>query len=127
MMEGRILLVRQVRSASAPGTTYELPGGSVAIGETAVDAALRELREEAGVVATGGTLILTLDMDLDRSVHQTSLVEVNKCIVHNDLNPELMPEWLELDVALDMVLERTITHAPTVVAVLLQVMKRRRS
>lgn len=96
----------------------------MAIGETAVDAALRELREEGGVVAASGTLILTLDMDLDKSVHQTSLVEVNECIINDDLVPELAPEWLELDAALNMVLERTISHGPTVVAVLLQVLKR---
>jgi 8-oxo-dGTP pyrophosphatase MutT (NUDIX family) len=124
VVENRILLVRQVRLASSPGTTYELPGGSIALGEDAVDAALRELREEAGVVAASGTLILTLDMDLDRSAHQTSLVEVDECLVNNDLDPELISEWLDLDAALDMVLARTISHAPTVVAVLMQIIKR---
>jgi len=93
------------------------------MGETVIDAALRELREEAGVVAASGTLILTLDMDLDRSVHQTSLVEVNECVVNDGLVPELAPEWFELDTAFNMVREGTISHAPTVVAVLLQVLK----
>jgi 8-oxo-dGTP pyrophosphatase MutT (NUDIX family) len=124
VLGSRILLVRQVRPTSTPGTTYELPGGSVAMGETVIDAALRELREEAGVVAASGTLILTLDMDLDRSVHQTSLIEVNECVINDDLVPELAPEWLELDTAFNMVRERTISHAPTVVAVLLQLLKR---
>jgi 8-oxo-dGTP pyrophosphatase MutT (NUDIX family) len=125
-MEDRLLLVRQVRPTTDPGTTYELPGGSVAMGETAVDAALRELREEAGIVGTSGNLICTLDMDLDRSVHQTSLVEVNDCIVNDQLDSELASEWLELDAALEMVIGKSISHAPTVVAVLLQIIKQRR-
>jgi 8-oxo-dGTP diphosphatase len=41
---GRLLLVRRCDSG-----TWELPGGRVDIGETAVDAAVRETAEEAGV------------------------------------------------------------------------------
>ena len=48
--EGRLLLVRRCDSG-----TWELPGGRVDIGENAVDAAVRETAEEAGVhvVITG--------------------------------------------------------------------------
>src|SRR3954462_10865916 len=48
--EGRVLLVRRCDSGS-----WELTGGRVAIGESAVDAAVREVAEEAGVrvVVTG--------------------------------------------------------------------------
>jgi 8-oxo-dGTP pyrophosphatase MutT (NUDIX family) len=47
---GRILLL-QVRDASNPafGTAWELPGGGIEPGETHVDAAVRELREETGI------------------------------------------------------------------------------
>ena len=41
---GRLLLVRRCDSG-----TWELPGGRVDVGETAVDAAVRETAEEAGV------------------------------------------------------------------------------
>ena len=48
--EGRLLLVRRRDSG-----TWELPGGQVDVGETAVEAAVRETMEEAGVsvVVTG--------------------------------------------------------------------------
>jgi 8-oxo-dGTP diphosphatase len=48
--EGRLLLVRRCDSGA-----WELPGGRVDVGETAVDAAVRETAEEAGihVVVTG--------------------------------------------------------------------------
>jgi 8-oxo-dGTP diphosphatase len=47
---GRLLLVRRCDSG-----TWELPGGRVDIGESAIDAAVRETAEEAGVrvVVTG--------------------------------------------------------------------------
>jgi len=47
---GRLLLVRRCDSG-----TWELPGGRVDVGESAVDAAVRETAEEAGVevVVTG--------------------------------------------------------------------------
>lgn len=50
--EGRVLLFR-TRDVTAPelGEWWELPGGGIDPGETYLDAALRELREEAGIVA----------------------------------------------------------------------------
>jgi 8-oxo-dGTP pyrophosphatase MutT (NUDIX family) len=54
--EGRLLLVRRCDSGA-----WELPGGRVDVGETAVDAAVRETAEEAGihVVVTGLVGIFT--------------------------------------------------------------------
>jgi 8-oxo-dGTP pyrophosphatase MutT (NUDIX family) len=43
----RLLLVRRCDSG-----TWELPGGRVDVGESAVDAAIRETAEEAGVLVT---------------------------------------------------------------------------
>jgi 8-oxo-dGTP pyrophosphatase MutT (NUDIX family) len=52
---GRVLLFR-TRELSIPelGYWWELPGGGIDDGETYVDAAVRELREEAGIQVTPG-------------------------------------------------------------------------
>ena len=52
---GRILLVKHTYS---PG--WHFPGGGVEFGESAEAAAVRELREEAGLVATGRPLLFGL-------------------------------------------------------------------
>lgn len=47
--DGRVLLIE--RAAGAMAGRWSLPGGHIEPGETAVAAALRELREETGVTA----------------------------------------------------------------------------
>jgi 8-oxo-dGTP diphosphatase len=50
--EGRVLLARRRPDQISPGF-WEIPGGKIEPGETAHDAAVRELYEETGVAASG--------------------------------------------------------------------------
>lgn len=50
--EGRVLLARRRPDQMSPGF-WEIPGGKIEPGETAHDAAVRELYEETGVAASG--------------------------------------------------------------------------
>lgn len=61
--EGRtaFLLTRRSRGLSAHSGQYALPGGKIDPGETAEEAALRELREELGVAAGPGAFLGALD------------------------------------------------------------------
>ncbi len=55
--DDRLWMIRIARPP-CDATTWEVPGGEVQRGESPIDAALRELEEECGLVATGGATLL---------------------------------------------------------------------
>jgi ADP-ribose pyrophosphatase YjhB (NUDIX family) len=52
--DGKVLIVRRARSPAAG--LYTLPGGGVELGETLLDAVVREVREETALVVEPGAL-----------------------------------------------------------------------
>ena len=78
--EGRVLLVQRRKEPNAG--TWGFPGGHVELGETALDAAVRELAEETGVVATARHYLTNLDVihhDDDGAVRVHYLLAAVRC------------------------------------------------
>ena len=59
--EGSVVLTRRAKTLRRHAGQYALPGGRVDPGETAVEAALRECREEVGLNPESGDVIGLLD------------------------------------------------------------------
>ena len=76
--DGKLFLVEQTRHLF--GTTYEVPSGAINAGETPVEAAARELREEAGLHA-GSLELLSTHVN---SVHMSGR---NYYFIATDLTP----------------------------------------
>ncbi|MBI5490357.1 MAG: NUDIX hydrolase [Deltaproteobacteria bacterium] len=68
--DGRVILIRQFR-AGARQVTLEIPGGLVEPGETPLEAAKRELREETGYSAADWTPL--------GSVQPNPAIQGNRC------------------------------------------------
>jgi 8-oxo-dGTP pyrophosphatase MutT (NUDIX family) len=117
--EDRVLLVGQHRY-TLDAYSWEIPEGGVPAGETALDGARRELREETGVEAAvwrelaRAHLSNSVSDELAVLFLATSLTEG---AAHPDPTEVLDQRWVPLSEAVEMTLDGRITDAMTVIAI----------
>lgn len=89
--DGLVLLTRRAATKTFP-FLWEIPGGSVLAGETGTQAAVRELREETGLVVDEGAL-----ERVGRGVESASFLDVHVATVPG--RPPLVLDPAEVDAA----------------------------
>jgi 8-oxo-dGTP pyrophosphatase MutT (NUDIX family) len=117
--DDELVLVRQYRQGTDE-VTLEIPGGIVDDGESFIEAARRELREETGYEADELTQIGVVHPNPALQTNRTGTIlargarklHVTNFDEHEDLEVELAP----LDAVEDMVRRGEITHALVVAA-----------
>jgi 8-oxo-dGTP pyrophosphatase MutT (NUDIX family) len=117
--DDRTVLVGQHRY-TLDAWSWEIPEGGVPAGETALEGARRELREETGVVA--GSWLELAKVDLSNSISdERAVLFLATNLTQGDAEPEpteaLEIRWVPFDEALAMTLDGRITDVMSVAAI----------
>lgn len=117
--QDRIALVGQHRY-TLDAYSWEIPEGGVPTGESALEGAQRELREETGVEA--GTWQELARVDLSNSItDEQAILFLATDLTHGDAEPEpteaLDLRWVPFDEALAMSIDGRITDVMSVAAI----------
>lgn len=122
--DDRLMMIHQYRHP-VRRRLWELPAGLLDVqGEDPVEAAKRELEEEAGLTATDWSVLLDVVPSpgfSDESVRvflARGLAEVGRPEMGDDEESDMSTRWVTLSVAVRMVLAGTIVNGVTVAAVL---------
>jgi len=117
--DDRVLLVGQHRYP-LDTWSWEIPEGGVPDGESAIDGARREVREETGVDAADLRELARLHLSNSVS-DEVAVVYVARAVGHGEASPDgteaIDVRWLPFDEVLEMCLDGRITDAMTVIAV----------
>ena len=116
--EGKVLLVRQYRYAYGE-SLYELPAGKLEIGEDPKNAALRELEEEAGVLAEELKLLFVMYPTpgyTNEKIYIYQAVSGKETAISPDEDEFLDVEYLPLDKVKTMLKNGDIRDGKTIVA-----------
>jgi 8-oxo-dGTP pyrophosphatase MutT (NUDIX family) len=113
----RVLLVGQHRY-TLDAYSWELPEGGVPDGESALDGAIRELREETGVDADGWRQLCRVHLS-NSVTDEAGVVFAARARVHGVATPEatedLAVRWIAIDAALTMIEMGEITDGLTII------------
>lgn len=122
--DDRLMMIHQYRHA-VRRRLWELPAGLLDVaGEDPLEAARRELAEEAGITAQDWSVLLDIVPSpgfSDESIRvflARGVTEVGRPAGGDDEEADLTVKWVSLPVAVRMVLAGTIVNATTVSAVL---------
>ena len=119
--EGRILLVRQYRTA-LERVMVEIPAGKLEKGEDPLECAARELSEETGYEAEQIEYLMpvvTAAGYSDEVVHLYMATGLHPGKAHPDPGEFLVSEWVPLEDLIDSVLDKRIEDSKTVIAALI--------
>jgi len=125
--DDRVLLVGQHRYALG-AYSWEIPEGGVPPGESPLEGARRELREETGVEASDWRELLRFHLSNSITDEAGVLFAARahgRGDAHPDPTEELAIDWLPFDEALAMVADGRITDAMTIMALQQVALERR--
>jgi len=116
-----VLLVRQFRLL-INDLSWELPGGGMRVGETAEQAAMRECREEAGVLCRSLRKVFEYQQGIDVTLSLATIFECRDFSMSEDFQPN--PEtddraWVPFGRCIEMMLDGTIRDSMTMLALLM--------
>src|SRR5262245_35971859 len=114
--DGHVLLARQYRLI-VNEVALEIPGGGVEPGEDPAAAAVRECREETGVLCANPRLLVCYHPSLDILRNYTHIYYAEECREVGGVDPDRWV-WLPLGRCLEMVFTQRLTDVLTMVAVL---------
>ncbi|MBQ8146106.1 MAG: NUDIX hydrolase [Clostridia bacterium] len=118
--EGEVIMVRQFRYAFNQ-VLLEVPAGKLEPNEDPLDAALRELEEESGVVASKvehiGEIYTTVAI-IDEKIHVYLATGLTYKNAHPDADEFLEVEKIPLKTLVDMVMRGEIKDSKTQIAIL---------
>jgi 8-oxo-dGTP pyrophosphatase MutT (NUDIX family) len=116
--DDRVLLVGQHRY-TLDAYSWEIPEGGVPPGESPLDGARRELREETGVEATDWRELLRFHLS-NSITDEAGVLFAARALrggeAHPDPTEQLAVDWVPFDEALAMIADGQITDAMTIMA-----------
>ena len=118
--DGRIILERQYRKA-IDEVIYELPAGKKDPGETFLEAALRELKEETGFASENIEFLTTIYPSAGYSSERMDIficTELHEEERNLDEDEDIDLLFLDIDTVIEMIENQEIKDAKTIAAIL---------